>query len=52
MIFNGRGLGVIQAITKTNQREFNDLDLLLLKVVAQVAALSIARAEEVLAEEV
>ena len=52
MIFNGRVLGVIQAINKTNQREFNDLDLLLFKVVAQLAALSIARAEEILAEEV
>lgn len=51
MIFNGRVLGVIQAINKTNQREFNDLDLLLFKVVAQLAALSIARAEEILSEE-
>ena len=48
IVFNGRVLGVIQAINKSNRKEFVNGDLLMLNVVAQLAAAAIARAESVL----
>lgn len=46
--FSGRVLGVIQALNKSNRKEFTNPDLLMLNVVAQLAAAAIARAESVL----
>ena len=48
IVFTGRVLGVIQALNKTNRKEFVDGDLLMLNVVAQLAAAAIAKAESVL----
>ena len=48
IVFTGRVLGVIQALNKTNHKEFVNGDLLMLNVVAQLAAAAIARAESVL----
>ncbi len=51
MVTNGKVLGVIQAINKTNEREFDDDDLTLLAVVAQLAATAIVKAEEIIMAE-
>lgn len=51
IVFNGRVFGVIQAINKSNGKEFVNGDLLMLNVVAQLAAAAIARAESVLLAE-
>jgi GAF domain-containing protein len=51
IVFNDRILGVIQALNKTNRKEFAHADLLMLNVVAQLAAAAIARAETVLLSE-
>lgn len=40
-----RVLGVIQALNKSNRKEFNQTDLMLLNVVSQLAGTAIARAE-------
>ncbi len=48
IVFDGRVLGVIQALNKTNRKEFAHTDLLMLSVVAQLAAAAIARAESIL----
>ncbi|MEZ4595001.1 MAG: GAF domain-containing protein [Chloroflexota bacterium] len=48
IIYTGRVLGVIQALNKSNRKEFTTADLLMLNVVAQLAAAAIARAESVL----
>ena len=48
IVFTGRVLGVIQALNKSNRKEFANGDLLMLNVVAQLAAAAIARAESVL----
>ena len=48
IVFNGRVLGVIQALNKSSRKEFVSTDLLMLNVVAQLAAAAIARAESVL----
>lgn len=48
MVASGKVLGVIQAINKTNEREFDDDDLTLLALVAQLAASAIIKAEEVI----
>jgi len=42
---NGRVLGVIEALNKTSDREFNQDDLELLLIVAQLAATAMRRAE-------
>lgn len=42
---NDRVLGVIQALNKSNRKEFNQTDLMLLNVVSQLAGTAIARAE-------
>ncbi|MBK7897208.1 MAG: GAF domain-containing protein [Candidatus Promineifilaceae bacterium] len=46
--YTGRVLGVIQALNKSNRKEFTSADLMMLNVVAQLAAAAIARAESVL----
>ncbi|MCP4418651.1 MAG: GAF domain-containing protein [Chloroflexi bacterium] len=51
IIFNGRILGVIQALNKTNRKEFVYADLLMLNVVSGLAAAAIARAETILLSE-
>ncbi len=51
IVFNGRVLGVIQALNKSNRKEFVNTDLLMLNVVAQLAAAAITRAEAVLLSE-
>ncbi len=51
IVFMGRVLGVIQALNKSNYKEFINADLLLLNVVAQLAAAAIARAESLLLSE-
>ncbi|VAW30697.1 hypothetical protein MNBD_CHLOROFLEXI01-91 [hydrothermal vent metagenome] len=51
IVFNGRVLGVIQALNKTTRKEFVHADLLMLNVVSQLAAAAIARAEAVLLSE-
>lgn len=48
IIYTGRVLGVIQALNKSNRKEFVNADLLMLNMVAQLAAAAIARAERVL----
>lgn len=48
IVFTGRVLGVIQALNKSNRKEFVNGDLLMLNVVAQLAAAAIAHAEKVL----
>jgi GAF domain-containing protein len=48
IVFTGRVLGVIQALNKSNRKEFTNSDLLMLNVVAQLAAAAISRAESVL----
>ncbi|MCA9899439.1 MAG: GAF domain-containing protein [Ardenticatenaceae bacterium] len=48
IVFTGRVLGVIQAVNKSNRKEFVHADLLMLNVVAQLAAAAIARAESIL----
>ena len=51
IVFNGRVLGVIQALNKGNRKEFVTNDLHMLNVVAQLAAAAISRAESVLLAE-
>jgi signal transduction protein with GAF and PtsI domain len=51
ILFNGRVLGVIQALNKSNRKEFVNGDLVMLNVVAQLAAGAIARAESILLNE-
>lgn len=51
IVHTGRVLGVIQALNKSNRKEFVNADLLMLNVVAQLAAAAIARAESVLLAE-
>lgn len=48
ILFNGRVLGVIQALNKSNRKEFVNADLVMLNVVALLAAAAITRAESVL----
>ena len=47
LIIAGKVIGVIQAINKKNGKEFDDDDLTLLSVVAQLAAIAISKAEEI-----
>ncbi|MCC6607617.1 MAG: GAF domain-containing protein [Anaerolineae bacterium] len=51
ILFNGRVLGVIQALNKSNRKEFVNGDMVMLNVVAQLAAGAIARAESILLNE-
>lgn len=51
ILFNGRVLGVIQALNKSNRKEFVSGDMVMLNVVAQLAATAIARAESILLNE-
>lgn len=51
ILFNGRVLGVIQALNKANRKEFVASDMVMLNVVAQLAAAAIARAESILLNE-
>lgn len=46
--YEGRMLGVLQAINKTGEREFNDDDLTLLNLVALLAAIALAKADAIL----
>lgn len=48
ILFNKRVLGVIQALNKSNRKEFVSTDMVMLNVVAQLAAAAIARAESIL----
>ncbi|MBK8900468.1 MAG: GAF domain-containing protein [Anaerolineaceae bacterium] len=43
-----RVLGVIQALNKSNRKDFSNADMIMLNVVAQLAAAAIARAESIL----
>jgi len=51
ILFNGRVLGVIQALNKSNRKEFVSGDMVMLNVVAQLAATAIARPESILLNE-
>lgn len=51
LIENGRVLGVIQALNKIDGQEFNQADMMLLGVVAQLAATAIAKAERIIINE-
>jgi GAF domain-containing protein len=46
--YNGRTQGVIQALNKSNGREFTQADLMLLGAVAQIASAAIHKAESVI----
>lgn len=48
ILFNGRVLGVIQALNKSNRKDFVSSDMIMLNVVARLAAAAIARAERIL----
>ncbi len=48
ILFNKRVLGVIQALNKSNRKEFVSTDMVMLNVVAQLAAAAIARAASIL----
>ncbi len=48
IIYNEKVLGIIQVLNKSNRKEFNQADLIMLTIVAQLAADSLARAETVL----
>jgi GAF domain-containing protein len=45
IIHDGRISGVMQVLNKSNRKEFNEADLMLLGLVAQLAGTAIARAE-------
>ena len=48
LTYEGRMLGVLQAINKTGEREFNEDDLTLLNLVALLAAIALAKADAIL----
>lgn len=48
IIYNAKVLGIIQVLNKSNRKEFNQPDLIMLTIVAQLAADSLARAETIL----
>ena len=48
IIYNEKVLGIIQVLNKSNRKEFNQADLIMLTIVAQLAADSLARAETIL----
>ena len=48
IVYNEKVLGVIQVLNKSNRKEFNQSDLIMLTIVSQLAATSLARAETLL----
>lgn len=48
IIYSEKVLGVIQVLNKSSRKEFNHSDLIMLTIVAQLAANSLARAETIL----
>ena len=48
IVYNEKVLGVIQVLNKSNRKEFNQSDLVMLTIVSQLAATSLARAETLL----
>lgn len=48
IVYNDKVLGVIQVLNKSNRKEFNQSDLVMLTIVSQLAASSLARAETLL----
>ncbi len=48
IVYNEKVLGVMQLLNKSNRKEFNQSDLIMLTIVAQLAGNSLARAETIL----